>query len=96
MQKDGILVPYTTSKGHKIALLRHGELNINQMFNAEHFDVRLETWKIRAAGVFILYASCVCLARLIKIFCKFIKDIIVHNKVVYSFQNSILEKYCCW
>ncbi|XP_044266365.1 transmembrane protein 43 homolog isoform X1 [Tribolium madens] len=68
MQKDGVLVPYTTSKGHKIALLRHGDLNINQMFNAEHYDVRLETWKIRAAGVFILYASCVCLARLIKIF----------------------------
>jgi hypothetical protein len=71
MQKDGVLVPYTTSKGHRLALLRHGELNINQIFNAEHSDVRLETWKLRAAGIFILYASSVCLAKLIKILCEF-------------------------
>lgn len=71
MQKDGILIPYTTSKGHKLALLRHGELSISQMFSAEHFDVRLETWKLRAAGIFILYASSICLAKLIKILCKY-------------------------
>ncbi|KAJ3633825.1 hypothetical protein MTP99_010748 [Tenebrio molitor] len=80
MQKDGVLVPYTTSKGHRLALLRHGELNINQIFNAEHSDVRLETWKLRAAGIFILYASSVCLAKLIKILffrIPFLKNIVL-------------------
>ncbi|KAG5896399.1 hypothetical protein JTB14_009604 [Gonioctena quinquepunctata] len=66
-QENGVLVPYETSKGHKIALLRHGNLNINQMFSAEHYDARMETWKLRGLGVFILYASTVCLARLLKI-----------------------------
>lgn len=70
MQKDGVLVPYTTSKGHQLVLLRYGDLNINQIFNLEHSDVRLETWKLRAAGVFIVYASSVCLAKLIRILCK--------------------------
>ncbi|XP_023027107.1 transmembrane protein 43 [Leptinotarsa decemlineata] len=66
-QENGVLVPYESSKGHKIALLRHGNLNINQMFSAEHFDARLETWKLRGLGVFILYASAVCLAKLLRI-----------------------------
>lgn len=67
MQKDGTLVPYTTSKGNQIALLRHGVLGIPEMFNAEHFDIKFTTWKLRAAGLFILYASTVCLARLLRI-----------------------------
>ncbi|VEN60862.1 unnamed protein product [Callosobruchus maculatus] len=37
------------------------------MFSAEHFDARIETWKLRGIGIFILYASCVCLAKLLKI-----------------------------
>lgn len=69
MQKDGVLVPYTTSKGHRIALLRHGILSVPEMFNAEHSDIRLTTWKLRGVGIFILYASCVCLARLLRIIC---------------------------
>ncbi|CAG9835212.1 unnamed protein product [Diabrotica balteata] len=66
-QESGALIPYETSKGHKIALLRQGNLNINQMFSAEHFDARLETWKLRGLGFFILYGAAVCLSRLIKI-----------------------------
>nr|CAI5828028.1 unnamed protein product [Callosobruchus analis] len=66
-QDNGFLVPYETTRGHKIALLRYGNLNINQMFSAEHFDARIETWKLRGIGIFILYASCVCLAKLLKI-----------------------------
>lgn len=70
-QDNGVLIPYTTSKGHKIVLLRQGTLNINQMFSAEHFDARIETWKLRGIGMFILYASSVCLAKLLKIMCKY-------------------------
>ncbi|XP_063902975.1 transmembrane protein 43 homolog isoform X1 [Zophobas morio] len=86
MQKEGILVPYTTTKGHRIALLRHGDLSINQMFNAEHYDVRLETWKLRAAGIFILYASSICLARLIKIL--FFRIPLLRNIVVGDMTSS--------
>ncbi|KAL3281212.1 hypothetical protein HHI36_004426 [Cryptolaemus montrouzieri] len=46
-QKDGILVPYVTSKGHEIALVRHGLLSVHEMFVAEHSDAKIETWKIR-------------------------------------------------
>lgn len=70
MQKDGVLVPYITSKGHSIALLRHGILTVPEMFDAEHSDVRWMTWKLRGCGVFLLYASSVCLAKLLRIFCK--------------------------
>lgn len=72
MQKDGILVPFTTSKGHNIALMRYGILSVSQMFDSEHFDLKLETWKIRLAGVFIMYAATVCLIRLLKIICTFV------------------------
>lgn len=71
MQKDGRLQPYKTSKGHEILILRHGLLNIYQMFSAEHSDARFETWKLRGAGMFILYASSICLAKFLKIFCKY-------------------------
>ncbi|XP_044751746.1 transmembrane protein 43 homolog [Coccinella septempunctata] len=67
MQKDGILVPYVTSKGQEIALIRHGILSVDDMFSAEHSDAKIETWKYRALGMFILYASSVCLARLLRI-----------------------------
>jgi len=67
MQKDGILLPYTTSKAHEILLLRLGVLTIAQMFSEERSDAYYETWKLRAAGIFILYASFVCLARLSRI-----------------------------
>ncbi|KAJ8978169.1 hypothetical protein NQ317_009657 [Molorchus minor] len=66
-QQNDLLVPYKTSNGHDIALLRYGHLTLNQMISAEHFDARLDTWKLRGSGVFILYASSVCLARLLKI-----------------------------
>ncbi|XP_065156546.1 transmembrane protein 43 homolog [Atheta coriaria] len=68
MQKDGNLVPFTTSKNHQIALLRHGLFNIKQMFDYEHSDVRFETWKMRIAGVFVLYAASVFLAPVIRAF----------------------------
>lgn len=87
MQKDGVLVPYITSKGHSIALLRHGILTVPEMFDAEHSDVRWMTWKLRGCGVFLLYASSVCLAKLLRIFCK--KPLICSyffdlNEMVYS------------
>lgn len=64
------MVPYRTSKGHEIALLREEILTVNQIFDVEHSDARWETWKLRAAGVFILYASSVCLKKLLHILCK--------------------------
>ncbi|KAJ8942859.1 hypothetical protein NQ314_009921 [Rhamnusium bicolor] len=91
-QEDGVLVPYETSKGHKIVLLRHGNLNINQMFLAEHYDARMETWKLRGIGVFILYASSVCLAKLLKIM--FLRMPILSNIIsgeATSFGNIILS-----
>ncbi|KAJ8960820.1 hypothetical protein NQ318_020116 [Aromia moschata] len=90
-QETGMLVPYKTSKGHEIALLRHGNLNINQMFTSEHFDARLETWKLRGLGVFILYASSVCLARLLKII--FVRTSLLSNLIsgeANSFGNVVL------
>lgn len=71
MQKDGLLLPYITSKGHEILLLREGVLSVAQMFNQERSDVYYETWKMRGIGTFVLYASFVCLSRLLRIFCKF-------------------------
>lgn len=71
-QENGVLVPYKTSKGRDIVLLREGTLNINQMFSAEHFDARLETWKLRGVGMFVLYAASVCLAKLLKIICEYL------------------------
>ncbi|XP_018331338.1 transmembrane protein 43 homolog isoform X2 [Agrilus planipennis] len=67
MQKDGVIVPYLTSKGHQILLLRHGILTVSQMFTEEHKDARIETWKLRGAGVAVLYASSICLTRLIRL-----------------------------
>lgn len=66
-QKNGVLVPYVTSKGHEIALIRHGLLTVNQMFSIEHADAKWETWKIRGMGVFLMYAAIVCLAKLLRI-----------------------------
>ncbi|KAK4879071.1 hypothetical protein RN001_007217 [Aquatica leii] len=66
-QENGVLVPYITSKNHKIFLLREGVLTIAQMFNEEKSDAYYETWKYRATGIFILYGSFVCLTRLMRI-----------------------------
>lgn len=71
-QKDGLLIPYVTTRKHELVLLRYGSLNIKQMFDAEHSDAKLQTWKLRAAGLFVLYASSVCLARLLRILCKYL------------------------
>ncbi|KAJ8920944.1 hypothetical protein NQ315_015737 [Exocentrus adspersus] len=90
-QESGVLVPYTTSKGHNIALLRHGSLNINQMFSAEHYDAKMETWKLRGVGVFVLYAASVCLAKLLKIIVR--QTPILSNIVsgeASSFGNMVL------
>lgn len=67
MQKNGILIPYKTTRNHEIALLRDGILTVTQIFDVEHSDARWETWKLRGLGVFILYASAVCLKGLIRI-----------------------------
>ncbi|GJQ82190.1 hypothetical protein Trydic_g6018 [Trypoxylus dichotomus] len=67
MQKDGIIVPYHTTRGHQIALVRNGILTVSQIFDVEHSDARWETWKLRAAGTFVLYASAVCLKRLLRL-----------------------------
>lgn len=75
MQKDGFLMPYTTSKDHQLLLLRAGVLNIAQMFREERSDAYYETWKLRGAGIFILYASFVCLARLSRIICEFVQNL---------------------
>nr|CAH7714285.1 unnamed protein product [Callosobruchus chinensis] len=90
-QDNGFLIPYETTRGHKIALLRYGNLNINQMFSAEHFDARIETWKLRGIGIFILYASCVCLAKLLKIMC--IVQLPILNSVLTGEATS-LETWC--
>lgn len=68
MQKNGIIVPFHTSKGHEFLLLRHGTLNVFQMFHAEHSDAKFETWKLRGIGIFMLYAATVCLSKLLRIF----------------------------
>lgn len=69
LQKDGTLVPYETSRKHQLGLVRHGILTVKQMFDAEHSDAKLETWKFRAVGLFALYASSLCLARLLAVLC---------------------------
>lgn len=66
-QENGVLVPYTTSKGKKIALLRYGDLNITEMFSAEHWDARAETWKLRFYGGVFIYFATICWSRLLKI-----------------------------
>lgn len=89
-QENGMLVPYQSTKGHEIALLRHGTLNINQMVNAEHLDARMETWKLRGAGLFILYASSVCLAKLFNILCMRIYFImLVKMNYIFFLVNNI-------
>lgn len=88
MQSKGVLVPYTTSKGHKIAILRHGLLTVPEMFNAEHSDVRMTTWKLRGCGIFILYASSVCLARLLRIFRTTLPNPYLYKKQIF-FKISV-------
>lgn len=91
-----MLVPYTTSKGHKIALLRHGLLSVPEMFNAEHSDIRLTTWKLRGAGVFIMYASATCLSRLLRIICMLSEIVLMFLKMpdcslsINKFKNVIV------
>ena len=63
-------MPYVTSKGNDINLLRHGILSVSQMFQAEHSDAHWKTWKLRGAGMFMLYVSSVCLAKFLRIICK--------------------------
>lgn len=66
-QKQGSLVPYFTSKGHEILLIRSGQLSVNEMFKIEHSDNRWQTWKLRGIGWFILFGSTNCLARILHI-----------------------------
>ncbi|XP_066143904.1 transmembrane protein 43 homolog [Euwallacea fornicatus] len=66
-QEKGTLVPYITSKGKEIALVRYGKLDLNQIFSAEHWDFKLETWKLRLYGAFCIYFAVICWARLLKI-----------------------------
>lgn len=89
-QDNDALVPYETTGGHSIALLRQGNLNINQMFSAEHFDARLETWKFRGIGVFILYVSSVCLSRILKIMFFQVHFSNFYNGEATSFANIVL------
>lgn len=66
-QEKGSLVPYITTRGKEIALIRNGILNLNQMFHAEHQDFKLETWKLRFFGAGFIYFAVICWARLLKI-----------------------------
>ncbi|XP_056645449.1 transmembrane protein 43 homolog isoform X2 [Diorhabda sublineata] len=100
---NGVLVPYETSKGHRIALLRLGNLNLNQMFSEEHFDARLETWKLRGFGFFILYASTVCMSKLIKImvfqvplFNFFSGDSLSFGNIVLAFSLALCVIATAW
>ncbi|CAG9825569.1 unnamed protein product [Phaedon cochleariae] len=103
-QENGVLVPYETSRGHKIALLRYGNLNINQMFTAEHYDSKLETWKLRGLGIFVLYASSVCLAKLHKILFQqvpILNDVLSgdptsSNTIIFSFSLSLMVIATAW
>lgn len=87
MQKDGVLMPYRTSKGYDICLLRHGILNTAQMFNMAHSDARFETWKLRGAGMFLLYASSICLAKFLKILSK-LQVFINHYYLIFFFNKN--------
>lgn len=69
-QEQGILVPFFTTKGHEIMLLRMGQLNVAEMFKVEHSDNKWQTWKIRGIGWFLLFASTNCLARILHIISK--------------------------
>ncbi|KAL1513720.1 hypothetical protein ABEB36_003092 [Hypothenemus hampei] len=66
-QEKNILVPYTTSKGHQVALLRNGNLNIDEMFRAEHWDVKVSAWKLRIYGAFLIYFGVICWSKLLKL-----------------------------
>lgn len=100
MQSEGSLIPYKTSKGHYIVLLRNGILSVSQMFDAEHYDVRFETWKLRAAGIFIMYASSVCLIRLLKILCNASNLIWIIKQLITYFSRwrttSITNRFQTW
>lgn len=66
-QEKGSLVPYITTRDKEIALIRNGILNLNQMFHAEHWDFKLETWKLRFFGAGFIYFAVICWSRLLKI-----------------------------
>lgn len=70
MQKDGVLIPFYTSKGHEILLLRQGQLTVSEMFRIEHSDNKWQTWKIRGIGWFVLFAATNCLSRILHIILK--------------------------
>lgn len=70
-QEKGMLVPYTTSKGKVMALLRNGNLNIAEMFSAEHWDAKLATWKLRFYGGVFIYFAVICWSRLLRIVCEY-------------------------
>lgn len=89
MQKNGILIPYRTTKGHNIALLRNGILTVSQIFDVEHTDARWETWKLRGAGIFVMYASAICLKRLLRLLCKVIYFRLILNQL--SNFNLVLK-----
>lgn len=66
-QEDESLVPYVTTKGKEIALVRYGNLNPDDMLKAEFFDAKIETWKLRFFGSCFVYFATICLAKLLKI-----------------------------
>ncbi|XP_060517410.1 transmembrane protein 43 homolog [Cylas formicarius] len=65
-QQHDILIPYHSSRGRDIALLRYGNLDVSQMSNFEHSDARWETWTFRFYGCFFVYCSTLCLSWLLK------------------------------
>lgn len=66
-QENNVLIPYVTSKGKHIALIRYGHLDMGQMFSAEHWDAKIETWRLRFFGGVFIYFATICWARLLKI-----------------------------
>ncbi|KAF7287188.1 hypothetical protein GWI33_002552 [Rhynchophorus ferrugineus] len=66
-QENGMLVPYVTSKGRQIALVRYGNLNRDEMLKAEFYDAKIENWKLRFFGAAFIHFAITCLSKLIKL-----------------------------
>ncbi|GLV37916.1 uncharacterized protein CBL_06382 [Carabus blaptoides fortunei] len=103
-QRQGTLVPFYTTKNHKILLLRQGQMSVTEMFRKEHSDSRWQTWKIRALGWFLLFAATNCLARLIHIILSHLpllnrmisNEVTTSANVAYSFSVSLTVISVAW
>lgn len=88
-QENGMLVPYVTSKGRQIALVRYGNLNRDEMLKAEFYDAKIENWKLRFFGAAFIHFATTCLSKLIKLICKLLKFIFCIYKYLYFYLQLI-------